>query len=436
MPTPSSGPISLDDLQTEFGGSNPISLSEYYKADVDVPPNGEISLSDLRDKSAHARRNLCVTAFNAGVGTAASQAYRGPLFDVLGFIESASLQGTFEFSPTSLNATTHKNALDTTQNTVIVAYSSGTAGIKVPSLNIFGTTVPSTSFTVNRQTGSYGVVSYVMPDKFPSNTLKRLKNLTNNIVWNSAISSTDNVWGGIYACMILPNRWAVSNILTTTAAEGDEATVTMDPNDFLIVCFRWTGQDWDAGYYASGIQSHHPAPDYKLLDGATGTSPGGVRATTGKTVTAFGSGANSGLRATSHGFALGDPIKFTTTGTLPAPLNPNEVFYVSEIINANDFRVKLSSHPNASSLVITNSGTGTHTVYDYTPGESLAPYLAVAGKWFQSGGVLIYRNSSTATKTYRIPTRMDWVTGYALEIPRMAQLVTFAGNGYLNSTNS
>ena len=30
MPLQSSGAISLNDIQTEFGGSNPISLSEYY----------------------------------------------------------------------------------------------------------------------------------------------------------------------------------------------------------------------------------------------------------------------------------------------------------------------------------------------------------------------------------------------------------------------
>jgi len=28
---PASGTITLDDLQTEFGGSNPIQLSEYYR---------------------------------------------------------------------------------------------------------------------------------------------------------------------------------------------------------------------------------------------------------------------------------------------------------------------------------------------------------------------------------------------------------------------
>lgn len=37
MTLPSSGPLSLSDIQTEFGGSNPISLSEYYAGGAYVP---------------------------------------------------------------------------------------------------------------------------------------------------------------------------------------------------------------------------------------------------------------------------------------------------------------------------------------------------------------------------------------------------------------
>ncbi len=37
MTLPASGPLSLSDIQTEFGGSNPISLSEYYAGGSYVP---------------------------------------------------------------------------------------------------------------------------------------------------------------------------------------------------------------------------------------------------------------------------------------------------------------------------------------------------------------------------------------------------------------
>jgi hypothetical protein len=56
MAIPSSGPLKLSTIQTEFGGINPISLSEYYAGGANVPsgtsgtngavpPNGAISIS-------------------------------------------------------------------------------------------------------------------------------------------------------------------------------------------------------------------------------------------------------------------------------------------------------------------------------------------------------------------------------------------------------
>lgn len=54
MTIQSSGPVSLSDIQTEFGGSNPISLSEYYRggayvpsSQTSIPASGLITLSDF-----------------------------------------------------------------------------------------------------------------------------------------------------------------------------------------------------------------------------------------------------------------------------------------------------------------------------------------------------------------------------------------------------
>lgn len=47
MVLPSSGPISLLDVQNEFGGSNPIGLDEYYLSASSVPSSGTISLSNF-----------------------------------------------------------------------------------------------------------------------------------------------------------------------------------------------------------------------------------------------------------------------------------------------------------------------------------------------------------------------------------------------------
>jgi hypothetical protein len=56
MALPESGPLSLTDIQAEFGGTNPISLSEYYKGGAyvlntdyapNVPSSGTIKISDF-----------------------------------------------------------------------------------------------------------------------------------------------------------------------------------------------------------------------------------------------------------------------------------------------------------------------------------------------------------------------------------------------------
>jgi hypothetical protein len=52
MAIPASGTVSLSDIQTEFGGTNPISISEYYSAAGGVPASGEISVSDFYGTSA------------------------------------------------------------------------------------------------------------------------------------------------------------------------------------------------------------------------------------------------------------------------------------------------------------------------------------------------------------------------------------------------
>ena len=44
--------ISLNDIQTEFGGSNPIAITEYYGAAAGIPSSGTIDLADFYGASA------------------------------------------------------------------------------------------------------------------------------------------------------------------------------------------------------------------------------------------------------------------------------------------------------------------------------------------------------------------------------------------------
>lgn len=53
MALQTSGPISLLDVQNEFGGSNPIGMNEYYGAASGVPTSGAIGLNAFYGKSAY-----------------------------------------------------------------------------------------------------------------------------------------------------------------------------------------------------------------------------------------------------------------------------------------------------------------------------------------------------------------------------------------------
>lgn len=70
MTLPASGTISLSQVQAEFGGSNPISITEYYGAASSVPASGSISLSHFYGKSATAVYAFSPTYSSSVGGTA------------------------------------------------------------------------------------------------------------------------------------------------------------------------------------------------------------------------------------------------------------------------------------------------------------------------------------------------------------------------------
>jgi hypothetical protein len=62
MPLPSSGPLALTDIQTEFGGSNPISLSEYYAGGAYVPAGTTGTYGAVPSSGAISIRNFYGTS--------------------------------------------------------------------------------------------------------------------------------------------------------------------------------------------------------------------------------------------------------------------------------------------------------------------------------------------------------------------------------------
>lgn len=68
MTLPLSGPISLLDIQNEFGGSNPISISEYYGVAAGIPSSGQISLADFYGASSAPVLSYVTTVGNNDTG--------------------------------------------------------------------------------------------------------------------------------------------------------------------------------------------------------------------------------------------------------------------------------------------------------------------------------------------------------------------------------
>ena len=75
MPLPSSGPLSLNDIQTEFGGTNPISLNEYYAGGANVPAGTSGTYGAVPSSGTISIRNFYGTSKTTPPG---SQSYTTP----------------------------------------------------------------------------------------------------------------------------------------------------------------------------------------------------------------------------------------------------------------------------------------------------------------------------------------------------------------------
>jgi len=69
-------------------------------------------------------------------------------------------------------------------------------------------------------------------------------------------------------------------------------------------------------------------------------------------------------------FELDDPVQFTTSGTLPAPLAAGVTYYVRDVdVSLGTFRVAATAGGEAVDL--TTTGTGTHRIYVTDPGTAM-----------------------------------------------------------------
>jgi len=106
MALQNSGAISLSEIQTEFGGSNPIAISEYYSAATGVPASGEISVADFYGTSAAtvAIDNGSLSDFSIGTSSALFRLNTNGTITVTGNLTSYSDTNWFEPTTTGIGS--------------------------------------------------------------------------------------------------------------------------------------------------------------------------------------------------------------------------------------------------------------------------------------------------------------------------------------------
>lgn len=62
---------------------------------------------------------------------------------------------------------------------------------------------------------------------------------------------------------------------------------------------------------------------------------------------------------TAHGLAVGDQVKFSTTGALPTGITAGTTYFVEEVVDADSFKISATS--GGSAITTTGTQSGTHT---------------------------------------------------------------------------
>lgn len=107
------------------------------------------------------------------------------------------------------------------------------------------------------------------------------------------------------------------------------------------------------------------------------------------------------INCTAHGFAAGQCIRFSSTGTLPAPLETGVDYFVQPGItpDTNSFFVARAPWDVPPSIDITTTGSGTHTVTRYIPDANPASVAA---------DLLTHTTHGAGFPSAQFPTPTDW----------------------------
>lgn len=263
MALPATGAISLSAIKTEFQGpggpsslaQNPVSMSEYYNADVGVPTTGAIAFSNFYAKNKHASKSEALAAFT----TTAPNGYNGTfgggntnlfLLHAWAGANEQYIQATVNCrinrwissgagdtgvaSSTLINNTDGNGALrNTTKNTVLSMFvgTSNPIGGIFSSLNFNGSAASwSESYVASNISGSQSKVNLY----YGSNVKwKDYTTAANGLSIGSSMGGIgETAWYTSH--LILPSKWVKHSTNIVTAA-GTTLDVPVPAGGILIV---------------------------------------------------------------------------------------------------------------------------------------------------------------------------------------------------------
>lgn len=114
-PAPGSPPLSMLQIQGEYGGSAPISLSEYYSASAGIPASGTISIRNFYGTSARKTINLDITSpvYNFNVWDQRTPGYVAGISDITVTVASGVYVGSSSIYGYAMGVNSNFNASDT-----------------------------------------------------------------------------------------------------------------------------------------------------------------------------------------------------------------------------------------------------------------------------------------------------------------------------------
>jgi hypothetical protein len=348
MPTPASpNPISLNDVQNEFSGSNPISLSEYYYADVGSPTGGAISLGDLRNKNRHAGKFECRdNIVGNGLYTGTSNLKRTQTAEITpqsifyssnyGWAIVKNNGQDLPYTNTAVAPIFGAGDFRTaycTNNTIV--WFKTADDVNSSEIGLGGFTVNTVPITLNQRFVTAGNIAvgngvsdaacYVYWTGNDNTTASYLKNRVSSIGFRAGeVGTNANNLGDNSQCIagafVFPNKWEGTAITTSINGMVNTATtVSLAPTDMLFVAYLF-GND-------------NPSPSAVPTDIRTLV----CTADTSKNLTAFWEAINRWFnRSVVCWFS--NTTNTTQTYTVPAATNGLNSFNAQDIGNHTLYR--------------------------------------------------------------------------------------------------